>query len=43
MPLPAFKRNRSERVARFKAFLHNHWLGLAVFGGVVAGTWGANR
>ncbi|MDE2048951.1 MAG: 4-hydroxybenzoate octaprenyltransferase [Betaproteobacteria bacterium] len=32
-----------ERMACFKAFLHNHWLGLAVFGGVVAGTWGANR
>ena len=28
-----------ERMACFKAFLHNHWLGVAVFAGVVLGTW----
>ena len=27
-----------ERMACFKAFLHNHWLGVVVFAGVVLGT-----
>lgn len=28
-----------ERMACFKAFLHNHWLGVVVFAGVILGTW----
>ena len=27
---------RREREACFRAFLHNHWVGLAVFGGIAA-------